>query len=105
MPMLYLVSLLGSRRGAIPLVNGTHTIGREAVGEELMSGKLLVSRSHCDVLVNGDVAAIRDHSLNGTRVNGISVDHRWFCLLDGDVITLGAENPVEGAFAYKLVKV
>lgn len=107
--MFYLASLVGSRRGCIPLTEDTLMVGRASENSDvrrLMDEKLLVSRIHSQVKVSDGKVYIRDlSSRNGTFINAKEIGvGKWIRVYPDDVISLGAAAPTEGAFAYKLLK-
>ena len=65
------------------------TIGRGS-NCDLVLAATRVSRRHCEVTPEGEMAAIRDlKSTNGTRVNGVGLGAEVRVLRDGDVLEAG----------------
>lgn len=68
------------------------TIGRQNCNVQLDARDTAVSAQHCSLYYRGAVLMLRDHSTNGTRVNGRLV-HRSQCRVNpGDCITVSAHQ-------------
>ena len=68
------------------------TIGRQNCNVLLDPRDTAVSAQHCSLYYRGAVLMLRDHSTNGTRVNGHLV-HRSQCRVNpGDCITVSAHQ-------------
>ncbi len=68
------------------------TIGRQGCNVQLDPRDTLVSAQHCSLYYRGAVLMLRDHSTNGTRVNGRMV-HKSQCRVNpGDCISIGAHQ-------------
>lgn len=68
------------------------TIGRQNCNVLLDAHDTAISAQHCTLYYRGAVLMLRDHSTNGTRVNGHLV-HRSQCRVNpGDCITVSAHQ-------------
>jgi pSer/pThr/pTyr-binding forkhead associated (FHA) protein len=82
----------GRELGRWQVLDTAIKIGRTA-DNHIVIDNLSVSRLHATVEMSPDGLTIRDHgSANGTRVNGVLVDHAK--LSHGDIITIGKHNVV-----------
>lgn len=81
----------GSVKNVQALCKPQLTIGRDAdCGVAIDAEDMSVSHSHCDLYYRGAVLMLRDHSVNGTYVNGRLL-HKSECRVNsGDQITVGS---------------
>lgn len=83
---------------SIPLVEGTHVIGRDPASAIWVDSGV-VSRRHASIVVSAEALSIEDHgSKNGTLVNGTTVRGRT-TLRDSDEIRVGPARLVVHAAA------
>lgn len=67
----------------------TVTIGRGACTVVLNSADQVVSSNHCEIYYHGAVPMLRDHSSNGTYLNGKRLHNTECRLNSGDYLRLG----------------
>ena len=68
------------------------TIGRKNCEVLLDGSDKSVSGSHCEIVLRGAMPVLRDHSSNGTLLNGRSVHHAECRLRNGDRLSIGSHE-------------
>ena len=75
------------------------TVGRDEPAN-IVVGDPVISASHLSIYIKDDLYIVRDHSSNGTKINGNTLSRAPQILKNGDVISL--PNGSRFRFSYEL---